>query len=89
MHRRPVGVIRPTVVVNVLEGEGDVANLEELFPTDALDPFADPLVLVGAFGGTASLEKIGGLLALETLPPTSRATPPFSESNKGMAGHMV
>ena len=45
----------------------------------------------GSFGrkGTASFEKEGGVLELETLPPTHRAIPSPSESASGMAAHMV
>src|SRR5665647_3516231 len=50
MHRRAVGVIRPPVFVDVLEGEGNLAYFKELFPSDALDPLAHALPLVGAFG---------------------------------------
>src|SRR5664280_1452508 len=50
MHRRPVGVISPTVFVDVLEGEGNLAYFKELFPPDPGDPLAHALELVGAFG---------------------------------------
>ena len=50
MHRRPIGVISPTVFVDVLEGEGNLAYFKELLPSDPGDPLAHALPLVGAFG---------------------------------------
>ena len=51
MHRRSKSIIRlELIVVNMLEGKRNVTDLKELFPTDALDPFADAFVFQGAFG---------------------------------------
>ncbi len=51
MHRRSKSIIGlELIVVNMLEGKRNVTDLKELFPTDALDPFADAFVFQGAFG---------------------------------------
>ena len=51
MHGRSKSIISlELIVVNMLEGKRNVTDLKELFPTDALDPFADAFVFQGAFG---------------------------------------
>ena len=51
MHGRSKSIIGlELIVVNMLEGKRNVTDLKELFPTDALDPFADAFVFQGAFG---------------------------------------
>ena len=51
MHGRSKRIISlELIVVNMLEGERNFTYLKELFPTDALNPFADAFPFQGAFG---------------------------------------